>query len=172
MCVACVAFGNCKFKSTSKSHHAPRRSATASQPRKRQQPKGDLQPMARKLVGKLNCFLQATRDLHHTWPRGVTVSTLDSESSDRGSNPREAFWLATKDSFVVFVRSWYRFQQVLECRHIDWADIFQEAINMLRVEQKYITLSSFGQNQKQRQRLYSHGVLILSDWNYMSANKK
>ena len=24
-----------------------------------------------------------------TWPRGVTVSTLDSESSDRGSNPRE-----------------------------------------------------------------------------------
>ena len=27
------------------------------------------------------------------WPRGVTVSTLDSESSDRGSNPREAFLL-------------------------------------------------------------------------------
>ena len=26
-------------------------------------------------------------------PRGVTVSTLDSESSDRGSNPREAFSL-------------------------------------------------------------------------------
>ena len=25
------------------------------------------------------------------WPRGVTVSTLDSESSDRGSNPREAY---------------------------------------------------------------------------------
>jgi hypothetical protein len=25
------------------------------------------------------------------WPRGVTVSTLDSESSDRGSNPRQAF---------------------------------------------------------------------------------
>ena len=25
-------------------------------------------------------------------PRGVTVSTLDSESSDRGSNPREASW--------------------------------------------------------------------------------
>jgi hypothetical protein len=24
------------------------------------------------------------------WPRGVTVSTLESESSDRGSNPREA----------------------------------------------------------------------------------
>ena len=28
---------------------------------------------------------------HSQWPRGVTVSTLDSESSDRGSNPREAF---------------------------------------------------------------------------------
>ena len=26
-----------------------------------------------------------------TWPRGVTASTLDSESSDRGSNPHEAF---------------------------------------------------------------------------------
>ena len=26
------------------------------------------------------------------WPRGVTVSTLDSESSDSGSNPREAFF--------------------------------------------------------------------------------
>ena len=25
------------------------------------------------------------------WSYGVTVSTLDSESSDRGSNPREAF---------------------------------------------------------------------------------
>ena len=29
-------------------------------------------------------------------PRGVTVSTLDSESSDRGSNPREAFPAALK----------------------------------------------------------------------------
>ncbi len=28
-------------------------------------------------------------------PRGVTVSTLDSESSDRGSNPREALSFAT-----------------------------------------------------------------------------
>ena len=33
--------------------------------------------------------------LHSQWPRGVTISTLDSESSDRGSNPREAFpWLS------------------------------------------------------------------------------
>ena len=31
-----------------------------------------------------------------TWPRGVTASTLDSESCDRGSNPREALasWLS------------------------------------------------------------------------------
>ena len=29
--------------------------------------------------------------MKYNWPRGVTVSTLDSESSDRGSNPREAF---------------------------------------------------------------------------------
>ena len=28
---------------------------------------------------------------HILWPRGVTVSTLDSESSDRRSNTREAF---------------------------------------------------------------------------------
>ena len=27
------------------------------------------------------------------WPRGVTVTTLDSESSDRGSNPRGALTL-------------------------------------------------------------------------------
>ena len=27
---------------------------------------------------------------HDQWPRGVTVSTLDSESSYRGPNPREA----------------------------------------------------------------------------------
>ena len=26
-----------------------------------------------------------------SWSRGVTVSTLDPESSDRGSNPRETF---------------------------------------------------------------------------------
>ena len=26
-----------------------------------------------------------------TWSHGVTVSTLDSESSDRGSNPRETY---------------------------------------------------------------------------------
>ena len=36
------------------------------------------------------CCLQQSQ-----WPRGVTVSTLDSESSDRGSNPREAFTVPT-----------------------------------------------------------------------------
>ena len=35
------------------------------------------------------------------WPRGVTVSTLDSESSDRGSNPREAFMLPSNDDIEV-----------------------------------------------------------------------
>jgi hypothetical protein len=34
---------------------------------------------------------EAWLDLVFNRPRGVTVSTLDSESSDRGSNPREAF---------------------------------------------------------------------------------
>ena len=35
------------------------------------------------------------------WPRGVTVSTLDSESSDRGSNPREAYAPARHGSSEV-----------------------------------------------------------------------
>ena len=35
--------------------------------------------------------LQNEMDADIIWPRGVTVSTLDPESSDRGSNPREAF---------------------------------------------------------------------------------
>ena len=34
---------------------------------------------------------EAWLDLVFNRPRGVTVSTLDSESSDRGSNPREAY---------------------------------------------------------------------------------
>ena len=37
------------------------------------------------------------RDLAHQWPCGVTASTLDPESSNRGSNPRKAFvvlWFA------------------------------------------------------------------------------
>ena len=33
---------------------------------------------------------KATQWMRFSGPRGVTVSTLDSESSDRGSNPREA----------------------------------------------------------------------------------
>ena len=35
------------------------------------------------------------------WSRGVTVSTLDSESSDRGSNPREAFFLNALGRFLA-----------------------------------------------------------------------
>ena len=31
------------------------------------------------------------RRLNHQWPCGVTASTLDPESSNRGSNPRKAF---------------------------------------------------------------------------------
>ena len=34
---------------------------------------------------------EAWLELVFNRPRGVTVSTLESESSDRGSNPREAF---------------------------------------------------------------------------------
>ena len=55
----------------------------------------------RRVGGTLSCIALSTCylvNLHWrrlapspaTWPRGVTVSTLDSESSDRGSNPREA----------------------------------------------------------------------------------
>ena len=33
------------------------------------------------------------------WPRGVTVSTLDSESSDRGSNPREASSISRMNTY-------------------------------------------------------------------------
>ena len=40
-----------------------------------------------------------------TWSRGVTVSTLDSESSDRGSNPREASFpaLLLYSSFLILL---------------------------------------------------------------------
>ena len=41
-----------------------------------------MSPLKNQCLQKLTFF--------STWPRGVTVSTLDSESSDRGSNPREA----------------------------------------------------------------------------------
>ena len=39
----------------------------------------------------LNRFQRVSLGEPLAWPRGVTVSTLDSESSDRGSNLREAF---------------------------------------------------------------------------------
>ena len=38
-------------------------------------------------VGVCAYFVADAHDIK--WSRGVTVSTLDSESSDRGSNPRE-----------------------------------------------------------------------------------
>ena len=47
------------------------------------------------------CCLQQSQ-----WPRGVTVSTLDSESSDRGSNPREAFCLSILDAAVLLITQW------------------------------------------------------------------
>ena len=40
------------------------------------------------------------------WPRGVTVSTLDSESSDRGSNPREASACQMLTCTNVYMRSY------------------------------------------------------------------
>ena len=36
-------------------------------------------------------FVPGSGDAGNIGPRGVTVSTLDSESSDRGSNPREVY---------------------------------------------------------------------------------
>ena len=47
------------------------------------------------LAGRRQCPAMTWEPLRRcavSWPRGVTVSTLDSESSDRGSNPREAFF--------------------------------------------------------------------------------
>ena len=38
------------------------------------------------------------------WPRGVTASTLDSESSNRGSNPREAYCAHLFPSITIFCR--------------------------------------------------------------------
>ena len=45
------------------------------------------------------------------WSRGVTVSTLDSESSDRGSNPREAF-LHCRDTSLQSARRLVAIQKV------------------------------------------------------------
>ena len=43
------------------------------------------------LAGTICSARGNAEDIVFNRPRGVTVSTLDSESSDRGSNPREAF---------------------------------------------------------------------------------
>ena len=45
---------------------------------------------------------QCSKRLKVTWLRDVTASSLDSESSDRGSNPREALTRTT----VCFVASY------------------------------------------------------------------
>ena len=45
---------------------------------------------------RLESVTQAAKQL--IWPRGVTASTLDPESSNRGSNPREALDAATNIS--------------------------------------------------------------------------
>ena len=42
-----------------------------------------------RITSQGNCAFRQCLDIEG--PRGVTVSTLDSESSDRGSNPRESF---------------------------------------------------------------------------------
>ena len=52
-----------------------------------------------------------------SWPHGVTVSTLDSESSDRGSNPREAF-ACVEDQLVCEAES--VFCCVLKLLMWDW----------------------------------------------------
>ena len=38
-----------------------------------------------------SAWLKSMELSHILWSRGVTASTLDPESSDRGSNPRETF---------------------------------------------------------------------------------
>ena len=44
---------------------------------------------------KRDSSFSTTNGSNPKWSRGVTVSTLDSESSDRGSNPRETcFYLS------------------------------------------------------------------------------
>ena len=59
------------------------------------------------------------RPIYHR-PRGVTVSTLDSESSDRGSNPREAYCAAAAlscDQLLDLLRKGRK--QLLACsRHV------------------------------------------------------
>ena len=53
-----------------------------------------------------------------TWPRGVTASTLDSESSDRGSNPREALRGASAAQAVGSSSSSERFAAAWFCHRL------------------------------------------------------
>ena len=47
---------------------------------------------------KVEFCLGSFSKLRINWSRGVTVSTLDSESSDRGSNPRGTFFARCEDT--------------------------------------------------------------------------
>ena len=61
--------------------------------RRRRRRRHDDRDDERRPGGAMSHHVRATRHMQFSTfarPRGVTVSTLDSESSDRGSNPREA----------------------------------------------------------------------------------
>ena len=51
------------------------------------------------------------------WSRGVTVSTLDSESSDRGSNPRRTFFLYREKNLPVAKCQRQLLQGFADCRN-------------------------------------------------------
>ena len=53
------------------------------------------------------------KGIRSTWPRGVTVSTLDSESSDRGSNSREALFFVDKHQDLGLQRA-----AATQCTHV------------------------------------------------------
>ena len=65
------------------------------------------------LAGRRQCPAMTWEPLRRcavSWPRGVTVSTLDSESSDRGSNPREAsFRIYFVDDISSFIGRCFNF---------------------------------------------------------------
>ena len=62
---------------------------------------------------------------HIRWPHGVTVSTLDSESSDRGSNPREAFrkcWQLQLQPHATFISGYSSVGRASDCRPLQQSD--------------------------------------------------
>ena len=56
--------------------------------------------MSHMVVCLISVFGSVSGQISITRSRGVTVSTLDPESSDRGSNPRETFCMCAHDSTV------------------------------------------------------------------------